>query len=278
MLAALKNHWSEYLIEAFGLGIFMLSASVFGVLLEHPSSLLRQTITDAFARRVLMGVAMGLTAISLVYSPWGQRSGAHLNPALTFTFFRLGKVARPDAIFYAVAQFAGGSLGALIAAFLLGSWLSHPSVNFVATVPGTAGIFPAFGAEVFITFGLMYTVLTISNHARLSRFTGLFAGALVAIYIAFEAPVSGMSLNPARTFASAFSGNIWTAIWIYFTAPPIGMLLAAEAYVRGAGTRKIFCAKLHHHHDKRCIFRCNFAEMNERNDTFFTSKLGEKTL
>ncbi len=272
MLGALKNHWPEYLIEACGLGAFMISACVFGALFEHPASPLRQAITDAFTRRVLMGLAMGLTAISIVYSPWGKQSGAHLNPALTLTFFRLGKIAKPDAIFYAFAQLIGGSVGALSASFLLRSWIQHPFVNFVVTLPGSSGNFAAFCAEVFIAFVLMFTVLTISNHTRLSRFTGLFAGALVAIYITFEAPISGMSMNPARTFASAFSGNIWTAIWIYFTAPPIGMLLGAEAYVRHTGAHKIFCAKLHHHNDKRCIFRCNFASINEDNDTVFTSK------
>lgn len=275
MFAALKNHWPEYLIEACGLGAFMVSACVFGTLLEHPASTVRQAIPEAFARRVLMGLAMGLTAISIVYSPWGKQSGAHLNPAVTFTFFRLGKVAKPDAIFYVLAQFVGGSLGALGAALLLRSWIQHPSVNFVATLPGSSGIFAAFCAETFITFVLMLTVLTISNHAQLSRFTGLFAGALVAIYITLEAPISGMSMNPARTFASAFSGNIWTAIWIYFTAPPIGMLLAAEAYVRCAGAHKIFCAKLHHHNDKRCIFQCNFANINQ--DNKFNSQCSAST-
>lgn len=267
MWTALKNHWPEYLIEACGLGLFMISASVFGALLEHPDAPVRQILTDAFTRRMLMGLAMALTAISIVYSPWGKQSGAHLNPALTFTFFRLGKISRSDAIFYAFAQFAGGSIGARGAAFFLRSWIQHPSVNFVATLPGAAGNFTAFCAEIFIAFGLMLTVLTISNQARLSRFTGFFAGALVAIYITVEAPISGMSMNPARTFASAFSGNIWTAIWIYFTAPLIGMLLAAEAYVRRVGAHKVFCAKLHHHNDKRCIFRCNFANINQDYDT-----------
>jgi aquaporin Z len=80
-------------------------------------------------------------------------------------------------------------------------------------------------------------------------------------YISIEAPLSGMSMNPARTFGSALSANTWTALWIYFTAPPLGMLLAAETYLRLAGARKVFCAKLHHHNNKRCIFRCNFQEL-----------------
>ena len=69
MLAALKHHWPEYLMEAAGLGLFMLSACVFATLLEHPASPVRQAISDPIQRRILMGLAMGLTAVSLVYSP-----------------------------------------------------------------------------------------------------------------------------------------------------------------------------------------------------------------
>jgi len=83
-------------------------------------------------------------------------------------------------------------------------------------------------------------------------------GALVAVYISIEAPLSGMSMNPARTFGSAFGAHLWTSLWIYFTAPPLGMLLAAESYKRIKGSRPVACAKLHHYNNKRCIFQCNF--------------------
>lgn len=95
MFASLRNHWPEYLIEASTLGLFMISACTFCLLLEHPDSLLRQQLEAPLARRVLMGVAMGLTAIAIIYSPWGKRSGAHMNPAVTLTFLRLGKSRRP---------------------------------------------------------------------------------------------------------------------------------------------------------------------------------------
>ena len=276
MLDAIRKHWIEYLIEASGLGVFMLSACVFGALLEHPSSPVRQAVADSVARRVLMGMAMGLTAIAIVYSPWGKRSGAHLNPAVTLTFFRLGKMEKPDALFYVLAQFAGGVAGVLFASALLRSVLGHPTVNYVATLPGDTGVAVAFLAEVVITFILMLTVLTVSNQVKLARYTGLFAGTLVATYITLEAPLSGMSMNPARTFGSAFGGNIWTAVWIYFTAPPLGMLLAAEAYLRLAGAHKVFCAKLHHHNDQRCIFRCKFGNIGTVPEAIATGSLTGK--
>jgi len=258
---ALRRHWPEYLMEGFGLGLFMLSACTVGVVLEHPSSPVRQMIQDVTLRRVLFGAAMGATAILNIYSPWGKRSGAHLNPSTTLTFWRLGKVETWDAVFYSLSQFAGSIAGVLTAQFLLGSVIAHPNVNYVATVPGPSGEAVAFAAEVIITFILISVVLRVSNTANLARYTGLFAGALVMTYISIEAPLSGMSMNPARTLGSAVPGGVWTALWIYFTAPPIGMLLAAEVYLRLKGKRRVFCAKLHHYNDKSCIFRCNFAEL-----------------
>jgi aquaporin Z len=263
MLMTLKQHWPEYLIEACGLGCFMISACLFGTLLWHPHSPVAQTIADPLARRALMGAAMGLTAISIVYSPWGKRSGAHLNPAMTLTFYRLGKIAGRDALFYALAQFIGGVTGVAMAALVLRSALGHPSVNYVATQPGRFGPGAAFAGEIVITFILMTVVLNVSNRADIAWYTGLCAGALVMLYIIFEDPISGMSMNPARSFGSAFVGNIWRAFWIYFTAPPLGMLLAAEVYLRLKGRHQVLCAKLHHVNRQRCIFRCQWPQCAE---------------
>jgi len=258
---ALRGHWPEYLMEAAGLGLFMISACVFGTLLGHPGSPVVQAVPEPLVRRVLMGLAMGLTAVGLIYSPWGQRSGAHLNPATTLTFWRLGKVASADAGFYVLAQVVGGVAGISIAAAALGALVAHPSVQYVATVPGSGGAAVAFVAEVVITFILISVVLGVSNTAGLAPFTPLFVGALVAIYITVEAPISGMSMNPARSLASAWPAHAWPSLWIYVLAPPLGMLLAAEAYVRRRGLAAVFCAKLHHDNGERCIFHCRYAEL-----------------
>jgi aquaporin Z len=248
-------------MEGAELGLFMISACAFLVLFEHPASPVHQAIDNGTLRRVLIGLAMGLTAIAIIYSPIGQRSGAHFNPSVTFTFYRLGRVEWWDAVFYSLAQFVGGLLGVIVAARLLGHLVAHPAVNYAVTVPGMSGVHVAFFAEVLIAFIQMSLVLRVSNTRHLARFTGVFAGLMVATYISLEAPYSGMSMNPARTFASAFPAQIWTAVWIYFTAPPLGMLLAAELYLRQHSLHQVFCAKLHHHNNKRCIFRCNFDEL-----------------
>lgn len=256
-------HWAEYGIEALCLGLFMLSAATFASVLRHPTSPFASTIsalTPTMLQRLPMGVAMGLTAAAIIYSPLGRRSGAHMNPAVTLTFLRLGKIATHDAAAYVAAQFVGGMAGIIAATRLLRGLPEHPAINYVATVPGTYGTAVAFGAEAAISFGMMLLVLTMSNDRRLARFTGAFAGTLIAIYITLEDPLSGMSMNPARTLGPALLAHTARSLWIYFTAPPLGMLVAAELYVRAHGVQHVRCAKLHHPNGGPCIFRCRFME------------------
>jgi aquaporin Z len=246
-------------MEAWGLGTFMVSAGVFGTLLFHPASPVARAIPNPLALRGLMGALMGLTAVALIYSPWGRQSGAHLNPAVTLTFLRLGKVRPWDALFYVLAQAAGGTLGVLLVAGVLGPLFRDPPVAYVATMPGEAGVAAALVAEILISLGLMTVVLLATNTPRAARLTGVFAGLLVALFITVEAPLSGMSMNPARSLASALPGGLWHAFWIYLVGPPAGMLLAAELYRRLRRTPEVVCAKLVHHTHRRCIFRCGYA-------------------
>lgn len=192
-----------------------------------------------------MGIAMGLTAIALVYSPWGKRSGAHFNPAVTLAFFRLGKFTPWDSFFYVLAQFIGGLTGVKLVAVLWGHLFTDAPVHYIVTVPGKWGIGTAFVAELLMAFALMLMVLIVSNHQRWFRLTGIFAGLMLATYITLAAPISGPSLNPARSFASALSAQVWTAFWIYYFAPPLAMMVAVELYLRStrANPRKL-CGRL----------------------------------
>ena len=173
MLRALKEHWPEYVCEAAELGLFMISAGLFTILLFHPGSPAVAFIPDPFMRRMCVGIAMGGTAIALVFSPLGKRSGAHFNPAVTLTFWRLGKIKNWDALFYILAQFIGGIAGVFLVSLFAGMALSHPAVNYVATLPGSRGVGVAFLAEFVIAFILMSVVLRVSNTPHLARFTGL---------------------------------------------------------------------------------------------------------
>lgn len=214
-------------------------------------------IPSPMLRRIVMGIAMGLTAILIIHSPMGKSSGAHFNPAITLTYLQLRKIAIWDAIFYTVFQFAGGVFGVGASLLVLGKPLTDPGVEYAVTIPGKYGTAAAFTAELFMATLLMGAVLWTSNRPRLAPYTGYCVGVLIALYILFFAPVSGFSINPARTVGSAVFANIWTAGWVYFTAPLVEMMGAAEAYIRSHGPEGMLCAKLHSDPAYLCPFRCH---------------------
>jgi aquaporin Z len=252
--ASLRHHWPEYLMEVGELGLYLFVACAVATLLQHPASIVRVVVSSGLARRALMGLAMGATAIAIVNSPWGKRSGGHFNPAITFTFYRLGKVEFWDAWLYVIAQFLGAISGVTLARYVLRGALGNHTVRYAVTVPGMYGSTVAFVAELAISFVLMITVLFATNHKRLAPYTAYFVGVLIATYYTFEAPLSGMSTNPARTFGSALHANYWHELWIYFIAPSMGMLAAGELFLRVRGGAAPYCAKLHHANPERCIF------------------------
>jgi len=264
MVNSILNHWPEYLIEAGLLGTFMVAACIAVFFIQHPLSTIAQHITHPNIRRVIIGILMGLTAIALIYSPLGQRSGAHMNPGTTLTFLVLDKIKPWDAVFSLLFQFIGAIAGVRLAEAVLGQHVKHEAVNYAATVPGRHGIAAAWIAELVIAFGMMSMVLVSTNHAASAPYTGVFAGVLVAVYIAIEAPLSGMSMNPARTLGSAIHARSYRGLWIYFTAPPLAMLCAAGLYVAIAGRDYVYCAKMNHAGHERCIFNCRIEQMPGR--------------
>ncbi|MEK6701093.1 MAG: aquaporin, partial [Planctomycetota bacterium] len=141
------------------------------------------------------------------------------------------------------------------------SLVRHPDVNHAATLPGRRGVRVAWIAEFGITLVLMSMVLITSNRASTAAYTGVIAGGLVALYITIEAPLSGMSMNPARTLGSAVHARDFRALWVYFTAPPLGMLCAAGLYVIAVGSGHVYCCKMSHAADEPCIFNCRIGEM-----------------
>ncbi len=195
-----------------------------------------------------MGIAMAVTAVLIIHSPMGKRSGAHFNPAITLTYLSLRKIAGWDAVFYVIFHFLGGIAGVGVAALLLTGSIGAPEVNYAVTVPGPDGVAAAFAAELFMASLLMAVVLWSSNRPAIAKYTSYFVGVLIALYIPFFAPVSGFSINPARTVGSAVFADVWTAWWIYFVAPLAGMLGTAELYVRSYGIHRVRNARPFHHH------------------------------
>ena len=257
-LRTFKRNWHLYVFEGAELALFMLSACAFTVFLFDPSCPALQLFPSAVVRRIFMGIAMGITAILIIHSPMGKRSGAHFNPAITLTFLRLRKIAAWDAVFYVAFQFIGGVCGVAVAVIFFGSSLAKPAVDYAVTVPGQYGTAAAFFAEFFMAALLMGVVLWTSNRPSLAACTSYFVGVLIAMYILFLAPVSGFSINPARTTGSAFFADNWTAAWLYFIAPMLGMFGSAEVYLRIYGADRILCAKLHPGQKYPCPFLCHF--------------------
>jgi aquaporin Z len=251
-------------MESGELALYLFFACAFATLLQHPASPVRHFIVSDLFRRALMGLAMGATVIGIVITPWGKQSGGHFNPAITFTFYRLGKVRVWDALFYGVAHFFGSMIGVAIAIYLLQGAPKSNAVQYAVTLPGVYGETTAFVAELTISFSLMAIILFISNHKTLAPYTPYFVGALYATYITFETPLSGMSMNPARTFGSAFHAGYWHALWIYFIAPTLGMLAAAEVFLQTRVGVGPWCAKLHHANNRRCIFQHGYRTVRGR--------------
>ena len=226
-----KRNWPHYLAEAMGLGFFMICASAYTTALRWPYSPLQQWIKDPFAQLVALGIPMGFVIAAVVYSPWGKKTGAHINPSVTIAFWRLGKISTTDALFYIAFQFIGGALAVQLMGVLLGAAYRDVSISHVMTKAGAGGPLAAFVAEFAISFILMLVILLAIANPKWEKFAGAIAGVLIALYLMFEEPYSGMSLNPARSFASAFAARDGKDLWIYFVAPTLAMLLAAQVFL-----------------------------------------------
>ncbi|HET7694432.1 MAG TPA: aquaporin [Vicinamibacterales bacterium] len=225
-------------------------------------------VDNPMLRRLLTGIMFAGGATAVVYSPLGQVSGGHINPAMTLAFWWLGKVPARDALAYAAAQFAGAFAGAYAAGLAWGRLTS--GIQYAATVPGAgytqAG---AFAAETFITFLLVFTIFVCVNKPRLAARTGLIAGALVAVLVMIEGPVTGTSLNPARSLAPAVLSSTYDGLWVYFAGPIAGGLLAAAAY-RGQWGQQTVCAKLYHTEKYPCPFETCSYRLVSRGETVMT--------
>ncbi len=231
MKAAFKKNWKHYLQEAFGLAIFMMSACFFGAMIFSPQSHWHAALQNDMQRNVLMGVIMGLIALFIFYSPFTAPSGSQINPAVTATFLRLGKMCRYDALFFIIFQIIGGTIAVYVMQSLMGNMLTAAPVHSVATVPGSYGTAAACITEFIIAFITMMMVLFTSSNERLGKYTRIIAGCFVCTWVIVAGPISGFGMNPARSFASAFPSGVWTAFWIYLFVPFAGMLGAAEVFL-----------------------------------------------
>jgi len=140
----------------------------------------------------------------------------------------------------------------LLVAWIAKDAFTQAPVSYAVTHPGARGVLLAFAAESILSFFLMFTVLEFSSRKKLARFTALAVGCLLTVFITVELPISGTSMNPARSFASAAPDMMWRDFWLYLLAPPIGMVAAAQLYLLIRPTAPV-CAKLLHSDSIRCI-------------------------
>ena len=180
-----------------------------------------------------LGIALtfGLVVMAMIYAV-GDISGAHLNPAVTLGFWLARRLPAPDVVPYAVSQFLGALAGSVLVRALLGP---HP--NLGATVPSGSD-WQSFFLEIILTFLLMFTILNVATGAKETGSTaGLAIGGVVALAALFGGPISGASMNPARSLAPALVGGQFQALWVYLLAPALGAGLAVVACRCSRGSR-----------------------------------------
>ncbi len=169
-----------------------------------------------------LGIAtvFGLVVMAMIYS-FGDVSGAHINPAVTVGFWAAGRFPLREVPFYVAAQLVGA-----VAAGLLLRLLLPASTTLGVTAPG-GSVWQALGMEIVLSWLLMTVILNVSTGAKEKGImAGAAIGGVVAAAALFGGPVSGASMNPARSLGPAVGAMNVTHLWIYFVAPVIGACLA----------------------------------------------------
>jgi aquaporin Z len=271
---AYKTHWREYLMESAELAILMFCICLFGTLIYSGESPLDPFALSRTVKGFLMGVAIAISTFVIIRSPLGRRSGAHFNPAISLAYFYLGRMHRWDAFYYVGFQFTGAVTGVFVAHHVFGESLSGPPVCFVITIPGDYGTFVAFLAELVLSGLLMGVVLFTTNRKSLARFSPVVVALVTVFYYGLCSSLSGFSVNPARSFSSAIFAGIWQGIWVYFTAPVVGMLAAATLYVRSEGRQNLYCAKVFHDLETTCPFACNIHRLYRQPELSWSQERG----
>ncbi|HUZ47012.1 MAG TPA: aquaporin [Terriglobia bacterium] len=211
-------------------------------------------VPDAGVRRLITGFLFGAIGGGIAVSPVGKVSGAHINPVVTLAFWIKRKMTGGRALGYFLAQLGGGLLGALP---LLMWGEMGKSVEFGATFPGLgySAWLACFG-EIITTFCLIVGIFIFIGHRRLRPYTPMLFPFLYAAMVYLEAPVSGTSTNPARSFGPSVISGDWHGWWVYWIGPLLGTFLALGVHQFSPLKRfEIHVAKLYHfEHDPHGVF------------------------
>jgi aquaporin NIP len=215
------DDWRRYAAEALG---------TFALVAVGPGAVMVAASTHAFGGSGV-ALAFGLV-VTIVVAATGHLGGAHINPAVTIGFWSVRRFPGRDVLPYIVAQ----CLGAVAASVALG-WILGPIGNFGATVPALS-VGRSFAVEAGYSGLLAFVIMGVATDARTPPSVAPFAiGATVFAGALVTGPLTGGSFNPARSLGPAVAGNVWTAHWLYWAAPIVGMVVAMRVYelLRGAG-------------------------------------------
>jgi len=217
-------HPAMYAAELAGTAILVFAGLSVVILVNSPDGPIVPLIPSAGLRRAIAGFLFGSIGAAVAYSTLGRISGAHINPAMTLAFWLEDKLKWRDALCYVVAQCAGGVLGA--AGLLVWGDMAL-GLQDGSTVPGEGwGAAWAVGGEALCGFLLVALIFAAMAHAATKPYTPLVNPVLFCILVWLEAPISGASANPARSFGPAVVSGVWQDHWVYWLGPCLGACLA----------------------------------------------------
>lgn len=196
----------------------------FFLVLIGPGSAAVNAYTNGAVSHVGVALAFGFVVVAMVYA-LGHLSGAHINPAVTLGFWSARRFPSTEVLPYLLAQCTGAAAASLALRAVLG-----PVGNLGATLPAIP-LGSAFGIEWLLSFALMFVIMAVATDQRVADgFAPIAVGLSVGFCALMGGPLTGASMNPARSFGPAVVGNLWRAHWIYWLAPVTGMIAAARVY------------------------------------------------
>ncbi|MCL4496885.1 MAG: aquaporin family protein [Deltaproteobacteria bacterium] len=244
--------WKLYFSEFIGTALLIGIGVSFVILDFGKGSPVVSLIPSSGIRRAITGFLFGGTGMIITFSPVGKWSGAHINPVVTFSFWMKGKIKSTMAVGYVAAQF----LGAAVGAFTLLFWGNiGKAIYYGATIPGKGGASEAVLGEAVTTFCLVAGLFLFLGYKRLRPFTPVLFPFLYAVMVYFEAPISGTSTNPARSFGPSLASGIWNGWWVYWIGPLLGAFVAVSIQTKWLKMLEIEVAKVYHfEHDPFKVF------------------------